>query len=451
MKTILVFIIVVFFFATEIVGEQNYTIPGGVATLHNGTVVFYNFAKNNLTPIGPAPESVYAVAKNGDLIYTDQGKFWLIRFNWPKNYQSYNAYEAQKQAVPIRWYSIDAETLADKESRHSVKPLPSNGETWVPPIGARSIISFKLPVGQAKNLALSPNGNAFSFELNAKTFAFGIGIDTHLIDKSGIDGFFEAGWLTRVGNDATYNGGTGLSLIGLSLTLTPMETMKRFSFPRAGMFGAWAELEYVPPDLTALAKSKSKVWPSDIKRAQQESLRKKLLAVALLYPDGLFRTIELRDQTNNCFYKGKPLQRGDKPGMYEIPVMIKNILHMAWTPPPQNHLTILLGDGSVISFDGERIRKGIAGSGLAKNPIPTVYIPVPINNVFNIQPTLVAKDIVANRFEWISENQFIFRNKDESLMLWDNGKITQLLKYIPETFFYCNPPSKGEQMVALKN
>lgn len=414
-KIVFIFLVVVLCASTICAVQTD--LPGGIAFLSsNNAVVFYPFDGSTPQTLGQAPEKVFAVAKNGDLIAVDQNQFLVTRYNANNLVTG----SVSKKTVTYMW--------ADLNSPKCEK------------------IPFVVP-GLVKNLSMAPNGNGFSFEFSNKTFGFSL-------EK---DAFCEMGWYPKIGNNVEFTPITTWMRYH-ELTLPLNELMERYSIARIGVFGAWADFGFSAPSSSASqnlaysAKSsatKGVTYTTNVKG--NFSSKEKLFAGILQYPDGSFRTIEVFDERVNDFQTQKQPKKGDKPGVYEIPVLLWNVLWMAWTPFPDSSLTVLLGDGTLISFNGERIRQGIANSGLVKSTsvYPKCNVPFPVNSLFNIQPDVVAQGIEATKFEWVVENQFIFRHKNGNLCLWENGNIKVLLKSVPETFFYVNlNGQKNDQVVS---
>ena len=387
-------------------------LPGGIAFLSsNNNVVFYPSDGSTPQTLGQAPEKVFAVAKNGDLIAVDQNQFLVTRYN------ANNLVTGSVSKKTVTYNEIDLSTLHMKNPKSGRAPLKTQGAI--------------------RNLSMAPNGNGFSFEFSNKTLGFSLDNDE----------FCEVGWYTKIGNNVEFTPITTWMFYSQGLTLPLNELKERYSIARIGVFGAWADFGFsalsssASQNLAYSAKSsttKGVTYTTSVKG--NSSSKEKLFAGILQYPDGSFRTIEIHDERINVFHSQKQPKKGDKPGVYEIPVLLWNVLWMAWTPFPDSSLTVLLGDGTLISFSGERIRQGIAKSGLVKSTsvYPKCNVPFPVNSLFNIQPDVVAQGIEATKFEWVVEKQFIFRHKNGNLCLWENGNIKVLLKSVPETFFYVN-------------
>jgi hypothetical protein len=164
--------------------------------------------------------------------------------------------------------------------------------------------------------------------------------------------------------------------------------------------------------------------------------------VALIYqtPNG-WGPIEIRDVSPNRIrppvgpgYE-RDIRKEIKPNIYEIPVLLKNCAGLAWKP--DGSLTYL-SDGKVFSIDGHRIVVGIENSGIAKNPNPNCYMPIPVNNVLAINSDLVAERIQGDRLYWVSDDTFLSRGKDKALYCWHQGKVEKILSSVPEEFSFCD-------------
>jgi hypothetical protein len=107
-----------------------------------------------------------------------------------------------------------------------------------------------------------------------------------------------------------------------------------------------------------------------------------------------------------------------------------------------------LSEGKVFSFSSQQIIQGIEASGVGQEQTPnTIDQPkqhwhwIPINNVFKIEPNVIANGIHGDQFRWIADKTFLFRNK--SLFIWNDGKVKELCQ-APMNFSYCftAPPKK---------
>jgi len=80
-------------------------------------------------------------------------------------------------------------------------------------------------------------------------------------------------------------------------------------------------------------------------------------------------------------------------------------------------------------------------------------MPIPVNNTSVVNGNLVAEGINATRMYWVSDHAFIFRNKEGTLMAWNNGTVEKLLDRVPEQFFYCKttPPVEKTVVKEMKN
>jgi len=215
--------------------------------------------------------------------------------------------------------------------------------------------------------------------------------------------------------------------LGSGLTVTVKEAHKKFSIKRDAHFLTW---------------QKASSWQS----GQQ--------FLALIYKtDKGWGPIEIRD--NKPIFYGNPITRNgrlysfpienQKPGVWEIPVSLASCDGLSWKP--DGSLTYL-SDGKVFLLDGYQIKQGIENSGIAKNPDPHRYTPVPVNNVFAIGSELVVSGINGDRHHWISNDTFLFRGKEEgslsrTLYVWCNGKVERLLSLATEEFSYCDRAPSG--------
>lgn len=142
-----------------------------------------------------------------------------------------------------------------------------------------------------------------------------------------------------------------------------------------------------------------------------------------------------------------------KPGIYELPFATTSCEGLAWTPG--GDLTVL-SQGKLIKFNGEAIRAGIRNSSIGMDQGENVWNAthdirpqtqiltnknpprrVGINNIFPIEPTLVAEKILGNQICWVTDTSFIFRGYDHSLYYWNQGNIEKLSDKISAYYSYC--------------
>jgi len=147
--------------------------------------------------------------------------------------------------------------------------------------------------------------------------------------------------------------------------------------------------------------------------------------------------------------------------IYEIPVSIKSCQGLAWKP--DGSLSCFY-EGKVYSFSGKEISANIENSrrqidSLSQKAKMTMESPVIF--IFNINPTVIAENISGSRFCWISDEAFIFRDKEKGLSVWKEGQVEKILYKVPERFVYCkaepknfvitNPQKAGESIAKVKN
>jgi hypothetical protein len=263
-----------------------------------------------------------------------------------------------------------------------------------------------LIVSGPRNLAIPPNGENFSFEVeDASKFGPCNAVVVIKLDGDSENIIHNRARISKFGNPPMYNGGQTTPDYGgidKSITLTRPDAMQRFSIRRDGHFGAWSK-------------------------------NSKLIAAIYQTSQFSWGPVEIRDITViNAFYKGKDDYEGKKPGVYEIPMQLKSCQGLAWS---EKGLTIITGR-KLYLFPMEEIENGIQNSGLARNPDPTYYLPVPINNILNIRPVLVAEGIWGDKFHWSGES-FFYRN-EEGIFCWQNGMAKQVVPKSPPEYSYVN-------------
>ncbi|MEK7658528.1 MAG: hypothetical protein AAB352_01525 [Patescibacteria group bacterium] len=200
--------------------------------------------------------------------------------------------------------------------------------------------------------------------------------------------------------------------IEANASLMGNECIKRFSFRRDGHFAVWLTAENPDEELFAVIYQTPFGWgPIEIRGQSQAMIR------------------------NSATGK---VSKNLHPGIYEIPVQLRNCEGLAWKPEPDGGLAFF-SEGTVFLLDGEQIKNGIKNSGLVKHPKYS-FRNLPVNNVFPIQPKTIITEIKGSKYHWISNNAFIFRDEKGILRLWDGGgELSMLLDFVPEAFFYCNP------------
>ncbi len=199
--------------------------------------------------------------------------------------------------------------------------------------------------------------------------------------------------------------------IEANASLMGNECIKRFSFRRDGHFATWLTTEKPEEELFAVIYQTPFGWgPIEIRSESQKNVR---------------------DSATGKVYKNL------HPGIYEIPVQLRNCEGLVWKPEPNGGLAFI-SEGIMFLLDGEQIKNGIKRSGLVKHPKYS-FRNLPVNNVFTIQSEMITTGIKGTRHHWIND-VFIFRDENGSLNLWDAGHSSILLDSVPEVFFYCTPP-----------
>jgi hypothetical protein len=138
----------------------------------------------------------------------------------------------------------------------------------------------------------------------------------------------------------------------------------------------------------------------------------------------------------------------DDPGIYEIPLSIQNCQGLFWTRGENPSLSILTKKG-VYKIDGEKIAQGVKNAKIIKrSPVfgmenlhDSKILPPPVgNDIASGKPELVAEGISTKKLYWVSKNSFVFRDDDSgALCFWNDDGVTEILKRVPEVYFYCRP------------
>lgn len=428
-------------------------IPGGIVYSDGKDVIYYDFKtkeKTNLTAdLKEAKiQDLFAISEDGQLL------IWVQNSNlW------------QRKLLNGKPHVLKTEIYKEKKTSSNSGRLVSIGEE-----------SLTMP--NLRNLTLSPKAMQISYEFEEKGESWtqvppGSQLDREWLRKGpdlnsrlpyrnspmyirGIDSFnaiallnptssfyLPPGKIQHCGNVASFPpiypfriayenfdstpGATRIPVgtspgstpnIAQFLTLTVEDTIQRFSIKRNAFFGSWAKsplLEDKEEEMFALIYQTPYGWgPIEIRSSKH------------LVP------IEFTRGNKKDYYER------EKPGVYEIPLQLKSCEGLTWKPDGS---IAYLSEGKVFSINGDKIKQGIRSSGIAKNPDPSYSKDrgtIPIKYVFPIEPTLIADAISARRHYWVSNDAFIFRGRDNTLRLWNQGESKTLLATVPEMFFYCN-------------
>ncbi len=174
--------------------------------------------------------------------------------------------------------------------------------------------------------------------------------------------------------------------------------------------------------------------------------------VALIYQtENGWGPIEIRDaEPYSCLSRSGTVEipeseSGSKPGIWEIPVSLNDCRSLAWKP--DGSLTYL-SNGKVFSISGNRILEGIKESGvkhIGSYNGKFADFRIPMRNVFEIEPELVAYGIDGDRLHWVTNDTFLFRDEEgrlKNICSWHQERIERLCQ-APEEFSYCDQPPLG--------
>lgn len=484
-KTVALFILFLAFGFVAKAGDSysaNAEIPGGIVASNGKDVIYYDFTtkeKTNLTADIKEAEiqDLFAISEDGKILIWLQNNKFLVR-----KLPAGKVYTLKTDRVSVGWRDRKVEkdfTIHPQDQNlqginySGVSPVRS---LTISPIGTR--FTYEVEISQQAWVQVPPNS-----PINRNWLQRGPDPGTRLpyvnlpmyvkqMDNCNvvINAEIFSDYLVRRNSSAlcgnvakippiypwrmTYEDGgsfprpgvtpvpVGLApptqQIGPALVLTNPEAIKRFSFKRNAHFAAW---------------SKNFDNTSFLDRFNKNS-DKQMFAVIYQTPYG-WGPIEIHNPTANPPSGGKGyklrIKAGMKPGVYEIPVLLRSCEGLAWKP--DGSITYL-SQGKVFSIDGNKIRQGIENSGIAVNPNPSCYVPIPVNNVFAINSVAIAEDVYSSKIRkmyWVSDYAFIYQGNDNALYLWEQGRVEKLLSSVPKEFFYCRTSPHKNFNVAISS
>ena len=130
-----------------------------------------------------------------------------------------------------------------------------------------------------------------------------------------------------------------------------------------------------------------------------------------------------------------------KPREWEILLSLPSCEGLFWKP--DGSLTIE-SEGNLYSIDASQIEKGINNSSVKKLNLRGFGLGNsvgfrPVNNVFLAQPKLVAQGINSTCIHWVTDDAFLFLDKDAAVYLWSHDKKEKALNsLILSQFYYCS-------------
>lgn len=388
--------------------QTAFAATGGVYFVENGRLTCQDLATGKRTSTNIVVDGDFSVAHNSGVKFFSQGQKLMAQAN------------GETSIVTIEAF--------DRNSTYARKPVffkkdfSSYGKKiTASPSGKRLAWEYQ---DQGESFVLiGSDGNIPIYQKSMSSF---IAISFGEFDRNFFSG--KNTWGGKLGNTDCYpryfpyrlagepaNLYTGLStpFVSGSLTLTVDKSVQTHSVCRNAQFGCWSGTEDGSSYQSAGYKTSN-------------TSKEELFAVIYWQPGTqTWGPIEIRRNENPA---------SGKPGVYEIPLASTvPCKGLAWTPGGS---LVCWGGNRVIRWNRQDLENGFSQAGVTKNPNQKRTEVIATNNEISAKTEVVASGINGSGIVFLSENEFIFRNEDGSLITWKNGVVEKLLDSIPVKFCY---------------
>ncbi len=390
---------------------QAQDIPGGIVSSNGKDAIYLDYQlcqERNLTADlkGPAITGPLAISEDGLVLAWLQGNKFLT---WTSQDEKPRPIDNK---FPPTFGKIRNMTLSPEGVHLAFESTEKNTSFFLVEAG-------KSQPSRLGDSSIYPKYFTRMEEYNAITMSY---VSPYISWRYGNTGFYPPTFPIRTNETVDYApgkthrvgevtesvlGSISIPNIRAGLKVTIEEAHKKFSIKRDAHFIAWQKVSTDPLFFALIYKTEKGWGPIEI------------------------RSTEPLSSTNP--------PTGQKPGVWEIPILLKDCQSLAWKP--DGSLTYL-SEGKVFSIEQRYIAMGIENSGVKKYREPGNSIPqlVPVNNVIKVTPELVAEGIDGDRLHWATNDTFRFRGREGSrrnITSWHKGEMKKLCA-APEEFSYCD-------------
>jgi hypothetical protein len=414
---------------------QAVDFDGGVAFATDGKIVYQEFRSGKTTVLVNEGFSEFGVGQDGTTVYV------AVERNYgyvSTSYSGSNSIDSQHKLKVKRLNQAPWEM----NSREIQYGSPNKNDPII------SQVKYTAP--ELANIQVSPDGTKFSFESGGLTYGF----------QS--DQALGLGWAMTVGNHKAQvlRQAVWFSAKSHIADLLWADKLARYMVERTSYGGVWKG------NLSGYRSPGETNSPASYPSGRFEN---RFAAIASCSNGTV---VEIHDETisGEWIKGGKGIQPGEKPGVYEIWIMVdpdkgihdltmvNTLKDLAWL---DSGLVGRFGNKLYLIMTNEEMESRIANSGVVKNPeirLPMKsYVPVPTGWIWPVKPVLIETQSdsgsceISSRVQPIGQGDFAFRNGDGTLSLCKNGQVEKTEIKVSETWAWINPKSPSIGALASTN